>query len=44
VLAAVIHAEMVAGFPSGRLFLDSVEQAMAVALVIGHATLLFTWN
>jgi AraC family transcriptional regulator len=24
---------MVAGFPSGRLFLDSVEQAMAVALV-----------
>ncbi len=28
---------MVAGFPSGRLFLDSVEQAMAVALVNGHA-------
>ena len=28
---------MVAGFPSGRLFLDSVEQAMAVALVKGHA-------
>ena len=28
---------MVAGFPSGRLFLDSVEQAMAVALVQGHA-------
>jgi AraC family transcriptional regulator len=32
-LAAAAHAEMVAGFPSGRLFLDSVEQAMAVALV-----------
>jgi AraC family transcriptional regulator len=28
---------MVAGFPSGRLFLDSVEQAMAVTLVNGHA-------
>jgi AraC family transcriptional regulator len=28
---------MVAGFPSGRLFLDSVEQAMAVALVKDHA-------
>src|ERR1700676_3410541 len=31
-LVAAAHAEMVAGFPSGRLFLDSVEQAMAVAL------------
>src|SRR5260221_6920683 len=31
-LATVVHAEMVAGFPSGRLFLDSIEQAMAVAL------------
>ncbi len=31
------HAEMVAGFPSGRLFLDSVEQAMAVALVSAQA-------
>jgi len=30
------HAEMVAGFPSGRLFLDSVEQAMA-SLGQGHA-------
>jgi len=30
-------AEMVAGFPSGRLFLDSIEQAMAVALVSGQA-------
>jgi AraC family transcriptional regulator len=28
---------MVAGFPSGRLFLDSLEQAMAVTLVNGHA-------
>src|SRR5712672_342550 len=36
-LAAVVHAEMVAGFPSGRLFLDSVEQAMAVALVSAQA-------
>jgi AraC family transcriptional regulator len=36
-LAAAVHAEMVAGFPNGRLFLDSVEQAMAVALVSGHA-------
>jgi AraC family transcriptional regulator len=36
-LVAAVHAEMVAGFPSGRLFLDSVEQAMAVALVSGNA-------
>ena len=36
-LVAAAHAEMVAGFPSGRLFLDSLEQAMAVALVDGHA-------
>ena len=36
-LVAAVHAEMQAGFPSGRLFLDSVEQAMAVALVSGHA-------
>ena len=36
-LVTAVHAEMVAGFPSGRLFLDSVEQAMAVALVSGHA-------
>jgi AraC family transcriptional regulator len=28
---------MVAGFSSGRLFLDSIEQAMAIALVNGHA-------
>ena len=36
-LAAAAHAEMVAGFPSGRLFLDSIEQAMAVSLVNGYA-------
>jgi AraC family transcriptional regulator len=36
-MVAAVHAEMEAGFPSGRLFLDSVEQAMAVALVNGHA-------
>jgi AraC family transcriptional regulator len=36
-LVAAAHAEMVAGFPSGRLFLDSIEQAMAVALVKDHA-------
>src|SRR5215475_1526073 len=36
-LVAAAHAEMVAGFPSGRLFLDSVEQAIAVALVKDHA-------
>jgi len=36
-LVAATHAEMVAGFPSGRLFLDSVEQAMAIALVTDRA-------
>jgi AraC family transcriptional regulator len=36
-LVAAAHAEMVAGFPNGRLFLDSVEQAMAVTLVKDHA-------
>jgi AraC family transcriptional regulator len=36
-LVAAVHAEMVAGFPSGRLFLDSIEQAMAVALVSSQA-------
>jgi AraC family transcriptional regulator len=36
-LVAAAHAEMVAGFSSGRLFLDSIEQAMAIALVNGHA-------
>jgi AraC family transcriptional regulator len=36
-LVAAVHAEMKAGFPNGRLFLDSVEQAIAVALVSGYA-------
>ncbi len=36
-LATVVHGEMIAGFPSGRLFLDSIEQAMAVALVSSQA-------
>jgi len=36
-LVAAAHAEMVVGFPSGRLFLDSIEQAMAVTLVNSHA-------
>ena len=36
-LAAAVNAERVAGFPSDRLFLDSVEQALAVALVSGYA-------
>ena len=36
-LVAAVNAERLAGFPSGRLFLDSVEQALAVALVNNHA-------
>jgi AraC family transcriptional regulator len=36
-LTAAVNAERIAGFPSGRLFLDSVEQALAAALVDGHA-------
>lgn len=36
-LAAAANAERVAGFQSGRLFLDSLEQALAVALVNGFA-------
>jgi AraC family transcriptional regulator len=36
-LVAAVNAERVAGFPSGRLFLDSVELALAVALVDGYA-------
>jgi len=36
-LVAAVNEERIAGFPSGRLFLDSVEQALAVALVNGHA-------
>src|SRR6202012_3808172 len=38
-LVTVVHSEMVAGFPSGRLFLDSIEQAMAVALVSSQAVI-----
>ena len=36
-LVEAANAERLAGFPSGRLFLDSVEQALAVALVNGYA-------
>ena len=36
-LVAAVNAERIAGFPGGRLFLDSVEQALAVALVSGYA-------
>ena len=32
-LAAALNAERIAGFPNGRLFLDSIEQALAIALV-----------
>jgi AraC family transcriptional regulator len=32
-----VNAERLAGFPSGQLFLDSVEQALALALVDRHA-------
>jgi len=35
-LLAAVNSERVAGFPSGRLFLDSVEQALAAALVNGY--------
>jgi AraC family transcriptional regulator len=34
-LLAALNAERIAGFPSGRLFLDSVEQALAATLVNG---------
>jgi AraC family transcriptional regulator len=36
-LLAAVNAERIAGFPNGRLFLDSVEQALAVTLVNGYA-------
>jgi AraC family transcriptional regulator len=36
-LAMAVDVERTAGFPSGRLFLDSVEQALAIALVVGYA-------
>jgi AraC family transcriptional regulator len=36
-LATAVEVERAAGFPSGRLFLDSIEQALARALVVGYA-------
>src|ERR1700752_330300 len=36
-LVASVNAERGSGFPNGQLFLDSVEQALAVALVNGYA-------
>jgi AraC family transcriptional regulator len=36
-LATAVNAERIAGFPSGQLFLDSVELAIASALVDGYA-------
>ena len=36
-LAMAVDVERTAGFPSGRLFLDSIEQALARALVVGYA-------
>ena len=36
-LATAVDVERTAGFPSGRLFLDSIEQALAIALVHGYA-------
>jgi AraC family transcriptional regulator len=36
-LIAAVNAERIAGFPNGRLFLDFVEQALAVALVNDYA-------
>ena len=35
-LATAVDEERIAGFPSGRLFLDSIEQALAMAMV-GYA-------
>ena len=34
---SAVNAERAASFPSGRLFLDSVEQALALSLVDGYA-------
>jgi AraC family transcriptional regulator len=36
-LVEAVNAERIAEFPSGSLFLDSVEQALAVVLVNGYA-------
>jgi hypothetical protein len=37
VLVGAVNAERIAGFPSGQLLLDSVEQALAAALLSGYA-------
>jgi len=37
-LVRAVNAERIAGFPSGRLFLDSIEQAIAAALVDAYAS------
>jgi len=36
-LLKAVNAERIAGFPSGRLFLDSIEHAIAAALVDAYA-------
>ena len=36
-LATAVDVERTAGFPSGSLFLDAIEQALARALVLGYA-------
>ena len=36
-LVSAVDAERAADFPGGRLFLDSVEQALALSLVDGYA-------
>ena len=43
-LVAAVHKEALAGFPSGRLFLDSVEQEIAIALVNRHAVRHRPWK
>src|SRR5499425_3645716 len=35
-LMAAVNAERIAGFPSGPLFLDSIEQAIAAAVIDGY--------
>lgn len=36
-LVAAVNAERPGGFPSGQLFLDSVEQALTAALISGFS-------
>jgi AraC family transcriptional regulator len=36
-LATALNAERIAGFPNGHLFLDSIEQALAIALIHSYA-------